>query len=133
MEPAMREADTLAGLADELRALGARERRAVLAALSPFERAQVDALLDAASAPAPEQPALPDHSRFSPWLARHLKADGAPGERNLTAATRRLLAEAAGELTKAAAGPSSKPDPAPKRRSLADAVGQLLSPRQAQR
>jgi hypothetical protein len=129
----MREADTLAGLADELRALGGRERRAVLAALSPFERAQVDALLDAAAAPASEQPAAPDYSRFSPWLARHLKADGAPGQRNLTAATRRLLTDAADNLVKAATLPGAKPEPAPKRRSLADAVGQLLSPRQAQR
>ncbi|MEA3063634.1 MAG: hypothetical protein QOJ27_62 [Sphingomonadales bacterium] len=129
----MREADTLAGLAEELRALGARERRAVLAALSPFERAQVGALLDAAAVPAPEQPAAPDYSRFSPWLARHLKADGAPGERNLTPATRRLLADAAGELAGPTTVPGSKLEPAPKRRSLVDAVGQLLSPRQAQR
>lgn len=125
----MREADTLTGLAEDLRALTARERRAVLAALSPFERAQVEALLDAAVAPEPAQPAAPDYSRFSPWLARHLEADGA-GERNLTAATRRLLLQVAGEVstrTVAAATPAA----APKRRSLVDAVAQLLSPRQA--
>jgi hypothetical protein len=127
----MREADTLAGLADDLDALPARERRAVLAALSPFERAQVEAMLEAAAAPAPEQPAAPDYSRFSPWLARHLKAeeDGA-GERKLTAATRRLLGEAAAELVR---GPRTVVELAPKRRSLADAVAQFLSPRQVPR
>jgi hypothetical protein len=127
----MREADTLAALAEDLRALTERERRAVLAALSPFERAQVGALLDAAAAPAPLEPAAPDYSRFSPWLARHLGADSDGG--NLTAATRQLLSQAAVEL------PGVKPvlpaasAPAPKRRSLADAVGQLLSPRQVLR
>ena len=128
----MREADTLAGLADELRALTARERRAVLAALSPFERAQVEALLDAAATPAAAQPAAPDYSRFSPWLARHLESQGA-GERSLTAATRRVLAEAAGELATRTAAAAAGPEPAPKRRSLADAVAQLLSPRKAAR
>jgi len=128
----MREADTLAALAEDLRALTDRERRAVLAALSPFERAQVAALLDAAAAPAPVQAATPDYSRFSPWLARHLSADAGGSDRNLTAATRQLLAQAAGELA------GGKPAPAavtvsPKRRSLADAVAQMLSPRQALR
>ena len=130
----MREADTLAGLAEDLRALTDRERRAVLAALSPFERAQVGALLDAAVTSAPAEPAAPDYSRFSPWLARHLSGDGA-GERNLTAATRKLLGEAAGELATgkpaAPAGPAIVPAPA--RRSLADHVSQLLSPRKVPR
>lgn len=128
----MREADTLGGLADELRALSARERKAVLAALSPFERAQVDALLEAAAAPA--QPAAPDYSIFSPWLACHLKPDdAAAGDRNLTPATRRLLAEAAGDLLRGPAAGSEAAAPAPKRRSLADAVAQFLMPRRALR
>ena len=55
----MHEADSLAGLAEDLRALTDRERRAVLAALSPFERAQVGALLDAAANPAAAEPAAP--------------------------------------------------------------------------
>jgi DNA-binding SARP family transcriptional activator len=128
----MPEADTLAGLAEELRALSARERSSVLAVLSPYERAQVAALIDAASAPAPIQTATPDYSRFSPWLARHLGADpeGAV-DRNVTAATRRLLAEAAAELGPAPALPAGKA--APGRRSLADAVGQVLFPRRAVR
>lgn len=124
----MREADTLAGLAEDLRALSDRERRAVLGALSPFERAQVGALLDAAAAPASSQPAAPDYSRFSPWLARHLSAD--PKSGNLTAATRQLLAQAAGEPAVAKPAPAPALVAAPKRRSLADAVVQLLSPRQ---
>lgn len=127
----MREADTLADLAEDLRALTDRERRAVLAALSPFERAQVGALLDAAPVSVPIEPAAPDYSRYSPWLARHLSAEGAV-EGNLTPATRKLLAEAAGELTigrpAAAPGPAIAPA-APARRSLADHVTQLLSPR----
>jgi hypothetical protein len=128
----MREADTLAGLADDLRALSPRERRAVLAALSPYERAQVAALIDETAIPAPAQPAAPDYSRFSPWLARHLTADAeGAGDRNLTAATRRLLAEAAAELGPAPSRQAG--EPAPKRRSLAEAVGQLLSPRQTLR
>jgi hypothetical protein len=134
MEPAMREADSLADLAEDLRALTDRERRAVLAALSPFERAQVGALLDAAATSAPAQPAAPDYSRFSPWLARHLSADGA-GERNLTAATRQLLAEAAGDLAggKPAAAAAPALGPVAARRSLADHVTQLLSPRKVLR
>ncbi len=128
----MREADTLAGLADDLRALSGRERRAILAALSPYERAQVGALIDAAALPEPVQAPAPDYSRFSPWLARHLGADaGNAGDRNLTAATRRLLSEAAAELGPARARPV--PEPEPKRRSLAEAVGHWLSPRQALR
>lgn len=130
----MPEADTLAALAEDLRALTDRERRAVLAALSPFERAQVGALLDAAAAPAPLQPATPDYSRFSPWLARHLSADAAAGgDRNLTAATRQLLAQAAAEMVGARPAPVAASAPAAKRRSLADAVGQMLSPRQVLR
>jgi hypothetical protein len=123
----MREADTLAALAEDLRALTDRERRSVLAALSSFERAQVGALLDAA-ATAPVEPAAPDYSRFSPWLARHLGEEAGGG--NLTAATRQLLAKAAGELAGAKAAPAPTSLPVPKRRSLADAVAQLLSPRQ---
>jgi hypothetical protein len=129
----MREADSLAGLAEDLRALTERERRAVLAALSPFERAQVAALLDAAASPGPAEPAAPDYSRFSPWLARHLSADAGGGERNLTAATRQVLAQAAGELAGAKPAPVAPSGPVPKRRSLADAVAQLLSPRQVPR
>lgn len=129
----MREADTLATLAEDLRALTDRERRAVLAALSPFERAQVGALLDAAATPAPPQPAARDYSRFSPWLARHLSADGGAGERNLTTATRQLLAQAAGEMVGGKPEPAAASAPALKRRSLADAVAQLLSPRQVLR
>ena len=128
----MREADTLAALAEDLRALSDRERRSVLAALSPFERAQVGALLDAATAPAPVLPAAPDYGRFSPWIARHLSADRSGGG-NLTAATRQALAEAAAELTGGKPAPAAMPGPAAKRRSLAEAVGQLLSPRQVLR
>lgn len=128
----MREADTLAAVAEDLRALSDRERRAVLAALSPFERAQVRALLDAAAPEAPAEPALPDHSGFSPWLARHLSA-GAAGEGKLTAATRQILTQSAAEVAGGKPAPATAPEPAPKRRSLADAVAQLLSPRQVLR
>lgn len=129
----MREADSLAALAEDLRALTDRERQAVLAALSPFERAQVGALLDAAATPVPAEPPAPDYSRFSPWLARHLASDSGTGERNLTAATRQLLAEAAGQLAGGKPVPSAATGTAAKRRSLADAVAQLLSPRQVPR
>ncbi len=129
----MREADTLAALAEDLRALSERERRSVLAALSPFERAQVGALLDAAASPAPAEPAAPDYSRFSPWLARHLSADSAGAERNLTPATRQLLAQAAREVAGERFVPAEAAAPEPKRRSLADAVGQWLAPRQVPR
>lgn len=129
----MREADTLAALAEDLRALSERERRAVLAALSPFERAQVGALLDAAAAPAPAEPPAPDYSRYSPWLARHLGSDSGSGERNLTAATRTLLAQAAGEPAGGRPAPAAAPAPEAKRRSLADAVSQFLTPRQTLR
>ncbi|HEX8223871.1 MAG TPA: hypothetical protein VF605_08655 [Allosphingosinicella sp.] len=128
----MPEADTLAALAEDLGALSDRERRGVLAALSPFERAQVGALLDAAASPAPAEPVAPDYSRFSPWLARHLGSDPV-GERNLTAATRELLARAGAETAGGKPMPTAVAAPAPKRRSLADAVAQLLSPRQVPR
>lgn len=130
----MHGADTLTNLAEELRALTDRERRAVMAALSPFERAQVGALLEASALPEPVQHAAPDYSRFSPWLARHLNADEAGGaDRNLTAATRRLLNEAGGELMSGPRASSPAAEPEPKRRSLADAVAQLLLPRRAVR
>lgn len=127
----MHEADSLAVLAEDLRALTDRERRAVLAALSPFERAQVGALLDAAVTPTPTEPAAPDYSRFSPWLARHLSAGAGGAERSLTPATRQLLAQAAVEL--AGGKSAAAPLPEVKRRSLADAVTQFLSPRQVPR
>lgn len=128
----MREADTLAGLADDLRALSARERSSVLAILSPYERAQVAALIDATATPAPAQAAAADCSRFSPWLARHLSTDtDGAADRNLTAATRRLLVEAAAEPGPAPVQPVGAP--APKGRSLADALGQLLFPGRALR
>lgn len=127
----MREAETLGGLADDLRALSARERSSVLAVLSPYERAQVAALIDAASTPAPVAAATADYSRFSPWLARHLTDSDAAADRNVTAATRRLLAEAAAEIGPAPALPAG--EPAPRRRSLAEAVGQMLFPRRAER
>lgn len=128
----MREADTLGGLAEELRALSTRERSSLLAVLSPYERAQVAALIDAASTPAPVTVAATDYSRFSPWLARHLAGDSeGAADRNITAATRRLLAEAAAELGTGPAQPAG--EPAPRRRSLADAVGQMLFPRRAMR
>jgi hypothetical protein len=118
----MRKADTLTGLAGELRALSGRERRDVFKALSPFERAQAEALL-VASAVEPE--AGPDFSHFSPWLARHLLApEGHESGRSLTPATRRVLAEAAVQLV---AGKT--PPPATATRSLAGAVAQLFSPR----
>jgi hypothetical protein len=118
----MGKADTLAGLAGDLRALSGRERRDVLNALSPFERAQAEALL-VASAVEPE--AGPDFSRFSPWLARHLTApDALESGRSPTPATRRLLTQAAGELAE-----DGRPQPAPRSRSLAQAVGELFSPR----
>jgi hypothetical protein len=125
----MLEADSLAALADDLRALSGPERRAVLAALSPFERAQVAALIEASALPA--QPAAPDFSRYSPWLARHLGDKEGGSERNLTPATRRLLAEAAAAPSAAAA--PLPPASEPKRRSLLDALTQRLSPRQALR
>jgi hypothetical protein len=127
----MLEADTLAGLAEDLRALSARERSSVLAVLSPYERAQVAALIDAASTPAPIQAATADYSRFSPWLARHLTDADGTADRNVTAATRRLLAEAAAEIVPAPAQPVG--EPAPRRRSLADAVGQFIFPGRATR
>lgn len=124
----MHEAETLTGLANELRALSGRQRRAILAALSPYEQAQVGALIDATTLPASVPAAAPDYSRFSPWLTRHLSADaGNIGDRNLTAATRRLLSEAAAEV--APASSRRDPEPEPKRRSLAEAVGQWLSHR----
>jgi hypothetical protein len=120
----MREADTLAGLATELRGLSGRDRRAVFKALSPFERAQAEALLEA-SGPAPR--AEPDLSGFSPWLAKHvLAAHGNEDGRNLTPATRGLLAEVAGAAARGRA--SSRAAATPRPRSLADALVHFLMP-----
>lgn len=128
----MLEADTLAGLAKDLRALSARERNSVLAVLSPYEKAQVAALIDEASTSARIPAAPADYSRFSPWLARHLdtRSEGA-ADRKVTAATRRLLTEAAAEIGDAAPRPTF--EAAPERRSLADAVRQMIFPRGAMR
>jgi hypothetical protein len=86
--------EDLATLAADLGALTGRQRREVLAALQPFERARVEALLEAARAPADAEtaPREPDYTAYSPWLAKRLlNPDG------LTAATQRLLATIAAE------------------------------------
>ncbi len=120
----MPEADSPAALVDDLKALSARERREVLAALSPFERAQVAALIEARSNPAPAPAA--SFSRYSLWLARHLQEVEDGGGGNLTPATRRVLAEAAAEP--AVGGGDGPEGRDPKRRSLLDALAQRLSP-----
>jgi hypothetical protein len=110
-------------LPETIAALGAlpgRDRRAILAALEPEERARAAALLGARGAPTPPvrpEPAL----ALSPWLAERLTAaDG-----RVTPATRRILVEA----SEAAGRGDGAAAPAPRGRSLLGALGALLSRR----
>lgn len=108
--------DRASGLADELHALPVRDRRAILAALSPFERAQLERLLDGAPPPPPAPPVSP----YSPWLAERI-AEAAAGAGPLTPAVRRLVAEAA----VSGAAPAAAV-PVPQGRSLLGALGSFL-------
>ena len=124
----MRDAESLAGLAEELGALSGRQRRAVLKELSPFERAQAIALIEANVA---DRASKPDYSPFSPWLARHL-AEGRSDERGLTPASRELLAETAAAIVDTA-GPAAAASVVRRPRSLAGVVADALSRRRARR
>jgi hypothetical protein len=131
----MSEPETLASLASDLRALPARQRRAILSALSGFERSRVTLLLQQEEfrARAHAEPVPADFGQFSPWLGKYLEhAEGAPettvGGRNVTPATRRLLLQAAGEAKAGTPRVEAGRTAPAKRRSLLDAVGGLLSP-----
>jgi hypothetical protein len=128
--------DGLTALADDLRALPPRKRKAILAALKPFERARVNALLEERQVPAsgaakPAQAEPSDLERFSPWLGaliRQLREGHEPvgSDGNMTPAARRLA------LKLAQNAPAPKHDAAPAaipqhRRSLLGAVGSLLT------
>ncbi len=132
--------ETLPGLANELRALPARQRQAILGSLSPAERSRMMTLLnrpgsqpepaESAPAPAPE----PATDGLSPWLAdrvRHVQPGADPGPWRMTAATRSLLAKSSAGSTLKAVATKPLVAPVPGGRSLLGTVGDMLAPRRA--
>ncbi|HEY0148103.1 MAG TPA: hypothetical protein VGB70_03790 [Allosphingosinicella sp.] len=119
----MRAPDGLSALAADLKALPARDRRAILGALSAFERAEVAVLLEVSGQG--ERQDEPDFSAFSPWLAEHLK--GAASENSkVTPATAGLLAEIAAAQAAKPAGEQGASGA--RRRTLAAAIAAWLLP-----
>ena len=124
----MPEPDTLAGLAEEFRALSGRRQRSVLDALTAVERAKLKALL--AEVPTATAAAEPDDGfdTFSPWLSARLRdepATGADGDWKMTLASQRLLRQAAQEMLDGGAGAVA--GQAAGRATLVGALGGLLS------
>lgn len=112
----MPDRDALAATLTELRLMSGRDRRAILAALEPEDRARAEALLDGRGEPAPaagEAPALPH------WLAERLD----PSDRRVTPATRRALGEALRDTSGRGTGEAAT---APRGRSLLGTVGAFL-------
>lgn len=121
--------DEFAAIAAALAALPGRDRRAVLKALAPEERARLAVLLEPAQPKsASETDAGEGLERFSPWLVHRLReaqAGPAEGGSAMTPATRRLLLRAANESGASRAQPGR---PA-RSSSLIEAIGALLAPR----
>jgi hypothetical protein len=125
----MRASDSLSSLAEDLRALPARERKSILSALSAFERAKVSLLLQQdRHGPAGAQQEEADFRQFSPWLAAYLQdaARGAAAGGEVTAATSHVLAEIAQNRRGQARWlPAAAPIP---QRSLVAAIAAWLLP-----
>lgn len=124
--------DDAASLAADLAALPPGQRRDVLRALKPFERARVESLLrEARTAPAGPASGESGEPDCSPWLARRLSEARQGGDTGaLTPAARELLLKAAADA--AAADPDGD-RPRPPQRSLATAVLGRLDPRRRTR
>ena len=135
----MREPDSLADLASELRALPGRQRQAVLASLSAAERSRMMELLNRPHV-VPRQSAAPVETkldRLSPGIAaRALEAQSgsaaAGSSSTMTPATRQLLRRCVEELP--GREPSAVASAQPARgHSLLEAIGGLLSAKRAAR
>ena len=132
----MREAETLAELASELRALPGRQRQAILNSLSAPERSRMIALLNR-PAPAPDLVAAPAEKRvegLSPWLAARAEQAAAPASEmrwKLTPATRQLLAKTIEELAQGQVSLRTPPSAPAKGKTLLGALGGMLSQRRA--
>lgn len=95
----MRVSDNFSSLAADLRALPPRDRRAILSALSAFERAEVSLLIQHEEKPGRKQgQEEAEFRQFSPWLAALLQdaARGSEGGK-VTLATAALLADIAAD------------------------------------
>lgn len=103
----MAERDGFAVLLDELAAMPAHSRRAILRALSPEERG----LLEARTETGPEQGDFPrsDLSAFSPWLAVRIEEVRTDRGRDLT--TSRMTAAARHALLRGLEGGGSTAEP----------------------
>lgn len=122
----MPEQNGLAALAADLRGLAPRQRRAVLASLTPFERARVAVLIESSLEEQPDA-----FAALSPWLALRFResAAGDPRAQSLTPATVALLASVATGFSSAALTRESEA-PAPPR-SLFGVVAGLFGTRRA--
>jgi hypothetical protein len=122
--------DRLALLAAELNRFPARDRRAILAALTPLERAHLASLLDEEADEARQDIDAIERG-FSPPIAIRIGQARDPGGSasqggRMTPAGRRLLLEAAQLL---AARPRATSAPAARSRSLTSALVSLVSGR----
>jgi hypothetical protein len=131
---AMSDVDGLASLASDLLALTARDRRAILASLTKFERTRIEAILEREAARAKDGPnsVSPEFAGFSPWLAARLRqANDRTGDVRfgacLTDTTREAMLDLADrfearDLHEKALGPAPG-----ERKSLFGAIGGLFA------
>lgn len=125
--------DTLDRLAEELRALPGRQRRAILGALTPAERGRMASALTGRDRTKPEAARTPEARSFdahSDLLSRRLLSirDGQPDSGKgwkMTPVARRQLLACAEELK--AADPSDiEAEAGPRNRTLMEALGSWL-------
>ena len=122
----MADPDGLFALAADLRALAPRQRSAVLASLTGFERARVRALLESSL----EEEKPDAYASLSPWLAERFRqaASGDAAAHLLTPATASLMTSVTAASAAAAPGPA---EPAPPPRTLFGVIAGLLGARRA--
>ena len=101
--------DTLEQLRADFVALPGRKRRAILAALSDEERAEIIAMLEPAPSLVLEDPARAPLSGCSAWLSDRFNGAAAPGDQaeerwTLTPASKAALIEAVDSIQPAVAG-----------------------------
>lgn len=128
----MPEHDLLNGLAHELLALPARDRRIIMTALTPAERSRVETLLAPSKTP-PKEMDLDDQlaEGYSALIAgriRAAKSDPSAPQRNwkMTAAARRQLLLSAQDILETERV-GQKPPARPPSRSLLSALGGWLA------
>jgi hypothetical protein len=109
----------LASIARDLAALGARDRRAILKALEPQDRARITAAMRS-DAPAAVPAVTPAASAHSPWFNDLIAAASSESGWPMTPAARGALLDAGNQTVRKA--------PRATGRSLLQAAGGLLAP-----